>query len=90
MSLLNLAHAFSKKFLFIVFCVVSINALADSTYPLKPLDYSSPRATLHTFLTKGDTVLQFITGEHWDKPDHKSSEQLKQMLVELESAFDLS
>jgi len=63
---------------------------ADTEHPLKPLDFSSPRATLETFLTAGDRALTFLRDHHWDAPSRESTDRLKAFLVDMESALDLS
>ena len=63
---------------------------ADTQHPLEPPDFSSPRATLNTFLTTGDRALALIRGDHWDNPTRESSDRLKAILQDLESALDLS
>jgi len=35
-----------------------IAAMADAGHPLEPLDLSSPRATLNSFLTMGDATVE--------------------------------
>ena len=63
---------------------------ADTEHPLKPLDFSSPRATLNTFLNTGDRALSFLRDQHWDAPTRESTERLKAFLADIESALDLS
>ena len=63
---------------------------ADTEHPLKPLDFSSPRATLNTFLTTGDRALSFLRGHHWDAPIRESADRLKDFLADMENALDLS
>ena len=40
-------------------------ALADAEHPLEPLDLSSPRATLHSFLMTGDAFFRLLRDEYW-------------------------
>ena len=63
---------------------------ADAGHPLEPLDFSSPRATLNTFLTTGDGALSFLRDHHWDAPTRESTDRLKDFLADMESALDLS
>jgi hypothetical protein len=63
---------------------------ADTRHPLEPLDFSSPRATLNTFLTTADRALSLIRGQHWDNPSRESSDRLRAFLAGMESALDLS
>lgn len=63
---------------------------ADTQHPLAPPDFSSPRATLNTFLTTGDRVLSLISGDHWDNPSRESSDRLKALMIDMQSALDLS
>lgn len=63
---------------------------ADTQHPLEPLDSSSPRASLNTFLTTGDRVLSLIRGQHWDNPSRESSDHLRALVADMQSALDLS
>jgi len=63
---------------------------ADTQHPLAPPDFSSPRATLNTFLTTGDRALSLVRGDHWDNPSRESSDRLKALMVDMQSALDLS
>jgi MscS family membrane protein len=63
---------------------------ADTQHPLEPLDSSSPRASLNTFLTTGDRVLSLIRGQHWDNPSRESSDHLRALVADMKSALDLS
>ena len=64
--------------------------IADTQHPLEPLDFSSPRATLNTFLTTGDRALALIRGQHWNNPSRESSDRLRALLADMESTLDLS
>lgn len=56
---------------------------ADTQHPLAPPDFSSPRATLNTFLTTGDHALSFVSGDHWNNPSRESSDRLKALMVDM-------
>jgi len=56
---------------------------ADTQHPLAPPDFSSPRATLNTFLTTGDRALSFVSGDHWNNPSRESSDRLKALMVDM-------
>ena len=63
---------------------------ADTQHPLEPQDFSSPRATLNSFLSTGDRALSLVRGDHWDTPSRESSDRLKALLGDMQSALDLS
>ena len=65
-------------------------AVAENAHPLEPPDFSSPRATLNTFLTTGDRALSFLRDRHWDTPSRESAGRLKALLSDIENALDLS
>ena len=66
-------------------------APANDKYPLEPLDLSSPRATLNSFLKTGDALYQTISDEHlWRAPNHAGVARVLGLGVELERMFDLS
>jgi MscS family membrane protein len=44
--------------------------VAAATHPLEPLDTSSPRATLHGFLTTTDAALRLIRDDYWDSSSY--------------------
>ena len=52
------------------------NVPADSLHPLEPLDLSSPRATLNSFLKMGDATYQLISDELWQTPSRADSDRL--------------
>jgi hypothetical protein len=43
----------------------------EAEHPLKPLDLSSPRATLNTFLTSVDALYSLADEEYWGPPAAK-------------------
>ena len=53
-------------------CVLQVALLApfivraEAGHPLEPLDLSSPRATLNSFLTTGDSYFRLLRDEYWD------------------------
>ena len=49
-------------------CVILLalwSPVADAAHPLEPLDLSSPRATLNSFLTMGDATYQLLSDAYW-------------------------
>jgi MscS family membrane protein len=67
-----------------------IAVVADAGHPLEPLDLSSPRATLNTFLTTGDAYFQLLTDEYWETPSRAAAARLHEMGVKAERTLDLS
>jgi MscS family membrane protein len=67
-----------------------IAGLADTGHPLEPLDLSSPRATLNSFLTAGDTFVQLLRDEYWGAPSHAVADRMIDFNAEMERMLDLS
>ncbi len=67
-----------------------IVGVADARHPLEPLDLSSPRATLNSFLTTGDALFQLLRDEHWNAPNRAVVDRVFEMGVALEHTLDLS
>ena len=63
---------------------------ADSGHPLEPIDLSSPRATLQSFLASGDDILTQVRGKHWDNPSRSTAVQLMELVSRAEQTLDLS
>jgi MscS family membrane protein len=63
---------------------------ADAAHPLEPLDLSSPRATLNTFLTTGDAFFQLLRDEYWQAPSRAAVDRLHDFNTRLERTLDLS
>jgi MscS family membrane protein len=63
---------------------------ADADHPLEPLDLSSPRATLNSFLETGDAYFRLLREEYWNTPSRALLERLHGMGTEAERALDLS
>lgn len=64
--------------------------IAEDRHLLEPLDMSSPRATLNSFLTTGDAFFQLLRDEYWDAPSRASAARWFELGTELERMFDLS
>jgi MscS family membrane protein len=77
-------------------CVLSlalwspVAGAADAKYPLEPLNLSSPRATLNSFLTTGDAYLRLLNDEYWETPSRAVAARLHEMGVKAERTLDLS
>jgi MscS family membrane protein len=65
-------------------------ALADAEHPLEPLDLSSPRATLHSFLMTGDAFFRLLRDEYWDSPSRTVAERMRDLGIKAESTLDMS
>jgi len=65
-------------------------ALADAGHPLEPLDLSSPRATLHSFLTTGDSFFRLLRDEYWENSSPEIAARMHALGVRAESTLDLS
>ena len=65
-------------------------AVDDRRDPLEPLDLSSPRATLNSFLTTGDDYLLLLHDEYWETPSRSIVARLHEMGARAERTLDLS
>jgi MscS family membrane protein len=63
---------------------------ADVVHPLEPVNLSSPRATLNSFLTLSDAAYQLVRDEYLKTPSDTYLERLADSLARLESMLDLS
>jgi MscS family membrane protein len=67
-----------------------VMALASADYPLEPLDLSSPRATLRSFLNTGDAFFRLLRDEYWDSSNRAVAERMNELGAKAESTLDLS
>jgi len=65
-------------------------AVDDRRHPLEPLDLSSPRATLNSFLVTGDDYLRLLSDEYWVTPSRANVARLHEMGARAEGTLDLS
>ena len=65
-------------------------AVDDRRHPLEPLDLSSPRATLNSFLATGDDYLRLLNDEYWETPSRANVARLHEMGTRAERTLDLS
>ena len=67
------------------------HALAeDKRHPLEPLDTSSPRATLSSFLTNVDEVWQIYRDQYWHSPSKEMETLIFQIAARALRTLDLS
>jgi MscS family membrane protein len=88
----NYFRRFGACVLLAVMVYAPSDAGAEPTreYVLEPMDLSSPRATLHSFLATGDSVLLWMRDEHWENPTPALTKHLLTASKEGERALDLS
>jgi hypothetical protein len=67
-----------------------VGGVADDKHPLDPLDLSSPRATLNSFLTTGDAFFSLLHDEYWHTPSRAAAAHLSDSIAPLERTLDLS
>jgi MscS family membrane protein len=65
-------------------------AAANPEHPLEPLDLSSPRATLNSFLTTGDTYFRLLRDEYWESSNRAVADRLHDLGVRAQGTLDLS
>lgn len=62
---------------------------ASEEHPLEPLDTSSPRSTLVSFLKSGDAFLELVVN-YWDEPSYDGYIELRTRVLSSTRALDLS
>ncbi len=65
-----------------------IVGVADARHPLKPLDLSSPRATLNSFLTTSDAFFKLLRDEYRNTPSPGAVDRLVDFEANLERNRD--
>jgi MscS family membrane protein len=65
-------------------------SVADDRYPLEPVDLSSPRATLNSFLTISDAIKLDVRDSYRQAPSRASVARIHDSFTKLERMFDLS
>ena len=94
----SLAHGFvisikALHWLAILWAALFIATLArgqNPTYPLKPADLSSPRATLKTFLDAGDAVGAYLAQDYLPSPSRTKFDHVFSLAGTLMKCLDLS
>ncbi len=79
---------FTRRFVFVLLCLL-IAGTAGARHPLEPLDTSSPRATLESFLTVTEEVEQRYS-EYRESPSPATEDALLQMRDRYRQLLDLS
>ena len=67
-----------------------VAGVADAGHPLEPLDLSSPRATLNSFLTTGDAFFNLLRDDYWHTPNRAVVDRIGDFNAKLERTLDLS
>ena len=70
--------------------IVTLASAQNPTYPLKPADLSSPRATLKTFLDAGDTVGAYMAQDYLPSPSRAKFDHLYSLAATVIKCLDLS
>ena len=74
----------------VVLLVGDSYAQADATYPLEPVDTSSPRATLTSFLDEIEDTSRLFRDEYWDAPSFEVYTRIINKLARILRTMDLS
>ena len=79
-------------FVFLLVCTLlpASYSHAEQTYPLEPVDTSSPRATLNSFRTNVHAVWEIIAGEYWDSPSYSQHKYALTLVAPALKTLDLS
>ena len=67
-----------------------VAVVAEDSHPLEPLDLSSPRATLSSFLAVGDTFFHQLRDEYWQTPSRAAVDRVIDLSLKVQSVLDLS
>ncbi|MBW2476600.1 MAG: mechanosensitive ion channel family protein [Deltaproteobacteria bacterium] len=87
---MNFRHSGRANFFILLLSLWLSNAAwADSSHPLEPMDLSSPRATLNSFLATGDATFKHIRDEHWRESSRVAEENLRKFNISLHRMMDL-
>ncbi len=70
--------------------IATLAPAQNPTYPLKPADLSSPRATLKTFLDAGDTVGAYLAQDYLPSPSRTKFDHLYSLAGTVVKCLDLS
>ena len=70
--------------------IVTLAPAQNPTYPLKPADLSSPRATLKTFLDAGDTAGAYMAQDYLPSPSRAKFDHLYSLAATVIKCLDLS
>ena len=76
--------------LWAVFFIATWARGQDQTYPLKPADLSSPRATLKTFLDAGDAAGAYMAQDYLPSPSQAKFHHLYSLATTVIRCLDLS
>jgi MscS family membrane protein len=68
----------------------SCHAPADARYPLEPVDTSSPRATLTSYITEMEGVWRVFRDEYWDAPTYEIYQDIMSRAGRILRTLDLS
>jgi len=81
----------NTPYVYLLLILLNSSVIASEVqYPLEPLDLSSPKATLNSFLNKADTGFRLLHDEYWNSPSHEVAVQLLKIKSELARTLDLS
>jgi MscS family membrane protein len=83
-SLICLAVAWAAAF------VATLSCAQEESYPLKPPDRSSPRATLETFLEAGDAVGSYLARDYLPAPSRAKFDHVFLLSKKVTGCLDLT
>ena len=78
-----------KLYLVLLLLWTPVTVMADARYPLEPMDLSSPRATLNSFMKEGDAIYQKIDELYRSTPSQAAAEQNIEHVKKMLRTFDL-
>lgn len=85
------ALAIGLRCLVVCLALLAANAVADEPVnPLKPVDRSSPRATLQSFLESGDALGAFLVQDYLPSPSRERFQRLLALAETVLQGLDLS
>ncbi|WP_145924381.1 mechanosensitive ion channel family protein [Microbulbifer aggregans] len=61
-----------------------------AVHPLSPLEHSTPRAAIESFLTETDAIGELVVEQFWDEPTQEVSQEIRRRMQKVMQLLDLS
>ena len=75
---------------FVFACMTPLHAGELDVHPLQPLDCSSPRATMKSYIVSVNAISEYLQGEHWNEPSKETVDQISTQTLALMRLIDTS
>lgn len=71
-------------------CLTPLHAGELEAHPLQPLDCSSPRATMKSYIESVNAISEYLQGEHWNDPSEETVDRISTQTMALMRLIDTS